>query len=177
MQSLDTLLQFRDPGGWQIRIRCVGALWDIIVFRIISPVKMWFIQLRLIHALSRVVIDRQQLNMSYAKASYVIQPGRDSIWTLGSALCQTKVFPQILGTAIRFNRQITYMKLINNCIQMRYKWRFIIRPTLRISTTQIQNSSLISVYCYRFSIGISRLVPDFTHLDAIRIQHILAVLS
>ncbi|MNP50572.1 hypothetical protein D3C76_1448450 [compost metagenome] len=87
MHGLDTLLQFRDPGGWQIRIRCVGALWDIIVFRIISPVKLRFIQLRLIHTLCGIVIDRKQLNMSYPKTSNVIQSCRNSFWSLGSTLC------------------------------------------------------------------------------------------
>ncbi|MMZ60759.1 hypothetical protein D1872_228720 [compost metagenome] len=115
--------------------------------------------------------------MSYPKSGNVIQSRRNSFWPLGSALCQPKVFTRVLGTAISMNRQVPYMKLIDNRIKMFNKRRFIIRPTLGIRTAQIQNGCLISVDCYRFSIRISRLVPHLANLDPIHVQHILAVLS
>ncbi|MNM75824.1 hypothetical protein D3C81_876200 [compost metagenome] len=138
---------------------------------------MRFIQLGFIYTFSGVVIDRQQLYMRYAKTCYMVQPGRDSLWPLSSTLRQPKVFTGMLGTAISMNRQIPYVQLVNNRIQMRNKCRLVIRPTFRISTAQIQNGRLISVNCYRLSIRISRLAPDLANLDAIRVQRILAILS
>ncbi|MNV36763.1 hypothetical protein D3C71_1282520 [compost metagenome] len=75
MKALDQLLELPDSGRRFIRIGGIRALRNVIVLRIISPIVVGEVELRLIHAFRGVIIHRQQLHMSNAQVRDMIESG------------------------------------------------------------------------------------------------------
>ena len=135
----------------------IGAFRNIVVYRIIAPVKLFCIQLCFIYR--TIIINRKQVKMGNTQIFQIINACTHTIFCCCSFFCKCKIFTLIClwYTGAVIDWEISDMQFVNDRIRIFHVFirAYIFIPALRICGIQIDNHCTLTVHTGCFCIRVT----------------------
>ena len=164
------LLEFPDTHIRFVRVGGIRTFRHVIILRVITPVVLWFVELRLIH---RGEIERrQQLYVGHPQFLQMVEPRFLPQISLCPLLRERQKLASVMNARYGINGKIPVMQFINNNIRKTLQqWTFVFVPALRVGGVPVDDSRPVTVHSHRLgkqSGGIS--LPYVVNLHVERVE-------
>ncbi len=114
VQGFYHLLHFFYPHFPVCRVGGVGAFRHIVIDRVIAPVKLFGVDIALVHGTE--IIDRKQMHMGNAKFFDMVKTGCDTGRGFGAGFGKSKEFPLVCNAGVSACGEVAHMQFVNNRI-------------------------------------------------------------
>ena len=160
MKGLHHLLEFLDTDSRIIRIGGIRAIGHIVVHRVVSPIVLCFVQTAFVYRC--IVIRRKDMYMVHTQFLQMVYTGLFSFCTLGTFFSHSKEFTLVVDARQCIDGEIAVMHFVNHHIgKIIQSGTYIFRPTFRIGSIKVEDSSTTSVYPNSFGHDARRIAQPF----------------
>ena len=123
---------------WPIWVCRVAAFGHIVVFRVVTPVELWVMELCLVYR--SIVEERLKVDGIDAET---LQIG------YGARFGKSQILALVLHARSRANGEVAHVKLVDNLVGRRCKSRTtVVSPSFRIGVSHIQYCATVAVDAY-----------------------------
>ena len=159
MQTLDHLLDFLHTDLAVIGVGGIGALGNIEVHRVVTPVELRLVQAMLVHG--AVVIHGQDMQVGDAQILIVVNAGGNAGRSLGAVFDHAQILAPVDGIGTFVNGKITDMGLCDDHIGQgdAAVGILVIFPALGVGGLEIQDHGPLTVDTGGSGIGVAGFHP------------------
>ena len=141
VERLYHFLELTDAHLRTIRVGGIASLGHIIVLRIVSPIELWALELRLVHRSE--IEQRLEMDGIDAETLQIVD---------GTRLCQSQILATMLHARSGTDGEIAHVKLVNHEVCRRRNSRTaVVSPSHGVGVSHVDDGATVAVDAYSLS--------------------------